>query len=127
MLRSTALAAVLLLLVTAPSLAAGGTFRGASGHATSGSVTVTQQALAITQVDEYHAAVIATTLDGAPDPYVSLGNRSRPVKGGTAGVLRRLKGAGTYSVPAPSATRNAKQVVIWCRKYAVPLGVARLR
>ena len=67
------------------------------------------------------------SLDGAPDPYVSLGNGSRPVKGGTAGVLRRLKGAGTYSVPATSTTRNAKQVVIWCRKYAVPLGVARLR
>ena len=122
MFRSTVLAVVMLLLTSVPSLSAGGTFRGASGHATSGSVTVTQQGdrMVIKLGSNF-------SLDGAPDPYVSLGNGSRPVKGGTAGVLRRLKGAGTYSVPATSRTRNAKQVVIWCRKYAVPLGVARLK
>jgi hypothetical protein len=41
--------------------------------------------------------------------------------------LRKVGGAGTYSVPATSTTKAAKQVVIWCRKFGVALGVARLK
>ena len=103
-------------------MAASGTFKGASGHKTSGSVTVTERGgkMVIKLGSNF-------SLDGAPDPYVTLGNGSRPVRGGTAGVLARNKGAGTYSVPATAATRAAKEVVIWCKKYSVPLGVARLK
>ncbi len=122
MFRSFVIAITLLVFAVSPSLAASGSFRGASGHATSGSVTVTEQGgkLIIRLGSNF-------SLDGAPDPYVSMGNRSRPVRGGTAGVLRKLRGAGTYSVRATAATKNAKQVVIWCRKYSVPLGVASLK
>ena len=122
MFKSSAVAITLLVLAASPSLAANGTFKGAKGHTTSGSVTVTEQGgkLVIKLGSNF-------SLDGAPDPYVSLGNRSRPVKGGTAGILRKLKGAGTYSVPATAVTKAAKQVVIWCKKYSVPLGVASLK
>jgi len=122
MFRSSALAITLFVLAAGPSFAASGSFKGAKGHVTSGSVTVTEQGgkLVIKLGSNF-------SLDGAPDPYVSMGNGSRPVKGGTAGILRKLKGAGTYSVRATSITRGAKQVVIWCKKYAVPLGVARLK
>jgi len=122
MFRSSALAITLFVLAAGPSFAASGSFKGAKGHVTSGSVTVTEQGgkLVIKLGSNF-------SLDGAPDPYVSMGNGSRPVKGGTAGILRKLKGAGTYSVRATSITRGAKEVVIWCKKYAVPLGVARLK
>lgn len=122
MFRSSALAITLLALVASPSLAASGSFKGAKGHTTTGSVTVTEQGgkLVIKLGSNF-------SLDGAPDPYVSLGNGSRPVKGGTAGILTKLKGAGTYSVPATAITKGAKEVVIWCKKYAVPLGVAKLK
>lgn len=122
MLRASALAAALLVATAVPSMAAGGTFKGASGHKTSGSVTVTQRGgkMVIRLGSNF-------SLDGAPDPYVTLGNGSRPVKGGTAGILAKNKGSGTYSVRATAATKAAKQVVIWCRKYSVPLGVARLK
>jgi hypothetical protein len=122
MFKSTAFAVALLVMTAVPTLAASGTFKGASGHKTSGSVTVTEQGgrLVIKLGSNFN-------LDGAPDPYVSLGNGSRPVKGGTAGILAKNKGAGTYSVPATAVTKAAREVVIWCRKYAVPLGVARLK
>lgn len=122
MLRASALAAALLIATAVPTLAAGGTFKGASGHKTSGSVTVTLRGgkMVIRLGSNF-------SLDGAPDPYVTLGNGSRPVKGGTAGILAKNKGSGTYSVRATAATKAAKQVVIWCRKYSVPLGVARLK
>lgn len=122
MFRSTVLAIALLAFAASPSLAASGTFKGAKGHTTSGSVTVTEQGgkLVIKLGSNFN-------LDGAPDPYVSLGNGSRPVKGGTAGVLAKNKGAGTYSVPATAVTKAAREVVIWCKKYAVPLGVAKLK
>ena len=122
MFRSTASACVLLALASGPSLAASGSFKGAKGHTTGGSVTVTEQGgkLIIRLGSNF-------SLDSAPDPYVSLGNSSRPVKGGTAGKLAKNKGAGSYSVPANAVTKAAREVVIWCRKYAVPLGVARLK
>lgn len=122
MFRSTVLAIALLAFAASPSLAASGTFKGAKGHTTTGSVTVTEKGgkLVIKLGSNF-------SLDGAPDPYVSLGNGSRPVKGGTAGVLAKNKGSGTYSVPANATTKGAREVVIWCKKYAVPLGVAKLK
>jgi len=122
MFRSAVLAVALLAFAASPSLAASGTFKGASSHKTTGSVTVTEKGgkLVIKLGSNF-------SLDGAPDPYVSLGNGSRPVKGGTAGILAKNKGSGTYSVPATAVTKAAKEVIIWCKKYAVPLGVARLK
>jgi len=121
MYRLSALAFFLLAFAVSPSFAASGSFKGAKGHTTAGSVSVTEQGgkLVITLGPNF-------SLDSAPDPYVSLGNGSRPVKGGTAGILTNLKGAGTYSVPATAITKTAREVVIWCRKYSVPLGVAKL-
>ena len=122
MFKSTVFGVAMLALTAGTSLAASGTFKGASSHKTTGSVTVTEKGgkLVIKLGSNFN-------LDGAPDPYVSLGNGSRPVKGGTAGVLAKNKGSGTYSVPATAVTKAAKEVVIWCKKYAVPLGVARLK
>ncbi len=122
MCRLSVLAVILVAFLVSPSFAASGTFKGAKGHITTGSVSVTEQdgKLVIRLGSNF-------SLDSAPDPYVSLGNGSRRVKGGTAGILTKLKGAGTYTVPANASTKAAREVVIWCKKYAVPLGVATLK
>jgi hypothetical protein len=99
-----------------------GAFSGASGHATSGSVTVTK--LGGQYVIELGGDFV---LDGAPDPYVSLGAGNKPVNGGLGAVLASNTGAARYVIDATPATDGATQVIIWCKKYAVPLGVAAIQ
>ena len=116
-------AAAALTLVATPAFAGSGSFRGASGHVTKGSVSVTKSGnkLVIKLGKNFF-------LDGAPDPYVALGNGSKPLKkGGLIAVLRKNKGSQTYSANASSALSKATHAIIWCKKFAVPLGVARLK
>ena len=99
-----------------------GRFSGASSHATSGSVTVTKQngQYIIDLGDDF-------SFDGAPDPYVALGAGNRPVAGGLGAVLGSNKGAQRYVIDAGPAVGGATQVIIWCKKYAVPLGIAAIQ
>ncbi len=96
-----------------------GMFSGASNHKTSGSVTVTKQ-------DGQYVVELGGdfSLDGAPDPYVALGKQKKPLKGGLIAVLKSDKGAQRYAIDASAALDGATQVIIWCKKYSVPLGVA---
>ena len=48
-------------------------------------------------------------------------------KGGLIAILRKNKGAQSYSIKASAALKKATHVVIWCKKYSVPLGVARVK
>ncbi len=111
-----------LCLVATPAAAGSGSFSGASGHVTKGTATVTKSGGKITVKLGRNFF-----LDGAPDPYVALGNGSSPAKGGLLAVLRNNKGGQSYSITATPALEKAKQVIIWCKKYAVPLGVATIR
>ncbi len=96
-----------------------GIFKGATGHSTTGSVTVRKQG------DVYVIELGGDfVLDGAPDPYVALGSGSALAKGGLVAVLKSNTGKQRYTVKATGALKNAKQVLIWCKKYAVPIGVA---
>ena len=99
-----------------------GAFSGASGHATSGLVTVTKQngQYVIDLGDDF-------SFDGAPDPYVSLGAGNKPLEGGLGAELGSNKGAQRYVIDATAALDGATQVIIWCKKYAVPLGVAAIQ
>ena len=114
--------AAALLLLSVQANAGDGSFRGASGHVTKGSVSVSKSGgkLVIQLGSNF-------SLDRAPDPYVALGNGSRPMKGGIAGKLRSLKGAQSYSIGVTQARSNASHVVLWCKRYGVPLGIARLK
>ena len=96
-----------------------GMFSGASSHKTSGSVTVTKQ-------DGQYVIELGGdfSFDGAPDPYVALGKQKKPLKGGLIAVLKSDNGAQRYAIDANAALDGATQVIIWCKKYAVPLGVA---
>ncbi len=66
------------------------------------------------------------SFDGAPDPYVALGKRKKPLEGGLIAVLKSDKGAQRYAIDASAALDGATQVIIWCKKYSVPLGVAAI-
>jgi hypothetical protein len=66
------------------------------------------------------------SLDGAPDLDVALGKGKKPLKGGLIAVLKSDKGAQRYAIDASAALDGATQVIIWCKKYSVPLGVAAI-
>ena len=114
-----ALAALAFVPPAAAEPLGAGVFHGASSHKTSGSVTVTKQGgrYVIELGGDF-------SFDGAPDPYVALGSGSKPLKGGLIDVLRSNSGAQAYSIDAGQALDGANQVIIWCGKYAVPLGIA---
>ena len=114
--------ALALSLAATPALAGSGSFSGASGHVTKGTATVTKSGGKITVKLGSNFK-----LDGAPDPYVALGNGSAPVKGGLLAVLRKNSGSQSYSIAASPALDGARQVIIWCKRYAVPLGVATIK
>ncbi len=123
--RSLAITIALAALFLTPPAAAeplgSGLFSGASGHTTSGSVTVTKQGA------QYVIELGGNfSFDGAPDPYVALGTGKKPVAGGLGAELASNTGAARYVIDAGPAVDGATQVIIWCKKYAVPLGVATI-
>ncbi len=100
-----------------------GSFTGASGHKTTGQVSVSQSGGKITVT-----LGKSFFLDGAPDPYVALGNGSKPVSGGILQILKNNKGGQTYTASITGIDlARVNSVVIWCKKYAVPLGVAKIK
>ena len=107
-----------------PALAdTSGSFRGASNHVTTGEVTVTRNA------DGSATITLASnfSLDGAPDPWVGLGKDGKFVPATNAGKLRSNTGAQSYTVPAGIDVDDFNEVYIYCVKFNVPLGVAKLR
>ena len=66
------------------------------------------------------------TFDGAPDPRVGFGASGKFVAATDFEPLRSNSGAQVYKVPANVDPTAYDEVYIWCRKYSVPLGVAKL-
>lgn len=107
----------------AEALAGGGSgsFSGQSGHLTSGSAELVEAAGA------WEVRLGADfDFDGAPDPYVGFGQGGTFVSGTDFEVLRANKGAQVYQVPAGIDPAGYDSVIIWCRKFSVPLGIAPL-
>ena len=113
------------LAVAMPSAAIAGagtgSFEGASGHVTTGSVEVVQTAAGweIHLKDDFN-------FDGAPDPRVGFGNGGTFAKGTDFEPLHENAGAQVYQVPAEINPEDFDTVFIWCRQYSVPLGIALL-
>ena len=113
------LASALTVLNAAAGPVGAGSFTGATGHTTTGSVSVTEKAgryVIELGGDFFH--------DGAPDPYVALGKGSKLIKGGLVAVLGANTGKQRYAVKVNPTLEGATEVLIWCRKYSVPIGVA---
>lgn len=123
----SALTALLLGLMTLmPSTASAdeyhGQFTGLSNHITTGGVTVVEMA-------DGSALVILDSdfsLDGAPDARVGLGVDGTYVSATDLGDLGPLTGMHIFVVPASIDVAEFNEVYIWCRQFAVPLGVASI-
>ncbi|MEM8774482.1 MAG: DM13 domain-containing protein [Pseudomonadota bacterium] len=97
-----------------------GEFEGKSNHVTTGRAEVVVQGgkAEVILLDDF-------TFDGAPDPKVALGNDGYD-KDTILGLLQSNSGKQSYAVPAGIDTSKYNEVWIWCEKFNVPLGVAKL-
>jgi len=114
------------LPASAGDILAKGSFTGASDHITTGGVHVTagtvelQDDFSLELQDDF-------SLDGAPDPKVGFGNDGVYDADTTLAVLENNTGAQTYQIPEGLDPSAYNEVYIWCEKFAVPLGVAKLQ
>ncbi len=107
---------------SADSVAAKGSFTGASDHITTGGVSIVKTA-------NGGAVVILDTnfsLDGAPDPRVGFGKDGKYIDTSDLGALTSKEGLQVYIVPASVNVDDFNEVYIWCRKFGVPLGIASI-
>lgn len=98
-----------------------GTFTGASNHVTTGGVTLVETA----EGWEIHLAE-DFDFDGAPDPRIAFGKDGSFAEGTDFEPLRANTGAQIYQVPAGYTVADYDTIVLWCRRFSVPLGYAPL-
>lgn len=107
-------------LIAAPAFAGGhgrlGTFIGASNHVTTGTAEIAGNMVNL--LDDF-------IFDGAPDPKVALGKDGYD-KSTLMGPLKSNSGASSYEIPAGIDPSEYNEVWIWCERFNVPLGVAKL-
>ncbi|MEM1272544.1 MAG: DM13 domain-containing protein [Pseudomonadota bacterium] len=110
------------VLIAAPvALRAGGhgrlgSFVGESNHETRGTAEIADGMVNL--LDDFW-------FDGAPDPKVALGaDGYDPAT--LMGPLESNTGAQSYTIPAGIDPADYNEVWIWCERFNVPLGVARL-
>ncbi len=114
-------AVALSTLALAPAAFAGGhgrlgTFKGLKGHVTTGTVEVLKDKVVL--LDDF-------TFDGAPDPKVAFGKDGYDSKT-LMGLLKSNNGTSSYEIPAGINPDDYNEVWIWCEKFNVPLGIAKL-
>ena len=97
-----------------------GSFKGKSGHVTTGRVSVEKRGggYVVVLADDFF-------FDGAPTPSVGFGKNGYD-KSANLGALRSNTGGQEYAVPAGMDPSQFNEVWIWCDKFRVPLGVAKL-
>ena len=121
-----AVAAMIVFAGTAPNTAraadhvARGSFQGASNHVTTGGVTVekTAEGYVVVLQDDF-------SFDGAPDPQLGLGKNGYDGKTQFS-KLKSNSGKQSYKLPAGIDASQYDEVWVWCEKFSVPLGVAKL-
>lgn len=99
---------------------ASGTFIGKSNHVTTGGGSVAR-------VDGQWVVILEGDFffDGAPDPRVALGSNGFR-KDATLAPLAASTGEQVYVIPAGLDVADFNEIWIWCEKFSVPLGVAKL-
>lgn len=116
-LKTAAALAVLPLSVRAGGHGRLGEFKGASGHTTTGTAEIAGNQINL---------LADFRFDGAPDPKVALGKNGF-VRETLMGPLKSDSGKQSYTAPAGIDTGEFNEVWIWCEKFNVPLGVARIK
>lgn len=124
--RALPIAAILLLAAAGFASATAaevrtGKFAGASNHQTRGTVTVRSDAGATVVIlsDDFF-------FDGAPDPKLAFGNHQTIDKATIFAPLARETGRQSYRLPAGVDPSGFSHLYLWCERFAVPLGKARL-
>ncbi|MEM9058891.1 MAG: DM13 domain-containing protein [Pseudomonadota bacterium] len=102
------------------AVTARGTFEGKSKHITTGHAS-------IGRVGKQWVVILEDdfTFDGAPDPRVALGSNGYD-KNAQLALLSSNAGKQVYAIPAGLDVANFNEVWIWCKKFSVPLGLAKL-
>lgn len=123
-LAKLGLAAALGLVLAGPVLAEGartGALTGASGHVTTGTVTIERdgnRTLVVLGAD--------FSLDGAPAPTLGFARDGEFDPATEFAELRSLTGEQVYELPAGLDVSDHDAFVVWCTDFAVPLGSASL-
>ncbi|MES0882865.1 DM13 domain-containing protein [Roseibium sp. SCP14] len=94
-----------------------GKFSGRSNHVTTGKAELTSSSVVL--FNDF-------SLDGAPDARVGLGRNGKYDARTDLGALKNLKGKQSYRVKNGVNVSDYNEIYIWCRKFNVPLGVAKL-
>lgn len=105
----------------ADSVLGTGLFAGKSNHVTRGKVELVK-----TDTGFEVRLGRSFNFDGAPDPKVMLGKRGSKQRF-VISHLTRNRGAQNYKLPAGVDGAKYDEVWIWCQRYSVPLGYARLK
>lgn len=99
-----------------------GSFVGKSNHVTSGTASLVKAGAGV-QI-RFGADF---KLDGAPDPWVGFGANGSYVKATQLAKLKSNNGAQTYAVPAAVDVSKYNEIYVWCSRFSVPLGVAKIK
>jgi len=94
-----------------------GNFSGRSNHVTTGKTELSGNSVVLQS---------NFSLDGAPDPRVGLGKNGKYDPKADLGALKKLTGKQSYRLGNGIKASDYNEVYIWCRKFNVPLGVAKL-
>ena len=99
-----------------------GEFEGRSDHEVNGTASIVQtgDATLIVLGSDFE-------LDGAPDPKLGFGSDGKYDEKSKVAHLGELNGAQIYKVPASVDVSSYNEFYVWCEKFSVPLGVAKLK
>ncbi len=123
----SAIALALMFALTTPQTAAAaetlkqGQLVGENKHITTGNVTIER--------DGDRTYVILGpkfSLDGAPDPKLGFSKDGKYDKSTTFAKLKSLNGRQVYEIPKSISVAAYDQFVVWCEKFSVSLGSAKL-
>lgn len=104
-----------------PNLIAQGQFEGRSDHVTSGETYImkTSSGYALVLAEDFF-------LDGAPTPVLGFGNDGEYVKSSQFAKLDKKSGRQTYTLPANFTPSEFNEIYVWCDRFSIPLGVAKI-
>lgn len=102
------------------NVTARGTFTGKSDHVTTGHASIGRigKQWVVILEDDF-------TFDGAPDPHIALGNNGYD-KNASLALLSSNNGKQVYAIPAGVDVGKFNEIWLWCNKFSVPLGKAKL-
>jgi len=104
-----------------PNVIAQGQFEGRSDHITSGETYImkTPSGYALVLADDFY-------LDGAPTPVLGFGNNGEYLKSSQFAKLDKKSGRQTYILPSDFTPGQFNEIYVWCERFSIPLGVAKI-